>query len=399
MIAQPGDVVLVLGRSQCQELGVVVRIAGAGEHGVLPDQDPETVARVVERVGLEVAAAPISDHVRTRLGEQLQRLDAARVIRLAREQAGRDPVRAFREHGNAVHDERERLASGLFGLGLAPQDQRPKTDRMLPRVQRRAAGDEPGAQSIQRRRTDPVREPAPRPVHRQHRSGRAIPHRRRRGRDLPSGRIAQLDLHGQTGHRPARALAPRLDIDLERDDGLPRVGRQNSHPGAPQPGVQAPLDPHAPDADVHVTGAVVPAELGLRLANPDTLLGRVPAPRHLYVSAGPPGRDRLEDDLQGAIRVDAPRDVELERHESRVVRGEGLAAKQYAGAPVEPLEHEEVALARGARAQSGERPLEPPLALLDPAAGSRGVIEVGVRQCAAGYQRLVHAPWHGGRPV
>ena len=60
---QPPDLLADLDLEVGQELRVGQRVDAAGEHEVLPDQDSEAVAQVVERLGLVVAAAPDPDHV------------------------------------------------------------------------------------------------------------------------------------------------------------------------------------------------------------------------------------------------------------------------------------------------------------------------------------------------
>ena len=107
------------------ELRVGQRVDAAGEHEVLPDQDPVSVAQVVERLGLVVAAAPDTDHVvvRCRRGaEQRVELGGGHA---RRKRVGRNPVGALGEDRHAVDDERERLAPFV---GLAPELERAQSD-------------------------------------------------------------------------------------------------------------------------------------------------------------------------------------------------------------------------------------------------------------------------------
>ena len=108
-----------------QELRVGQWVDAAGEHEVLPDQDPVSVAQVVERLGLVVAAAPDTDHVvvRGRRGaEQCVELGRGHA---GRERVGRNPVGALGEYRHAVDHERERLAPLVWP---APKFERAEAD-------------------------------------------------------------------------------------------------------------------------------------------------------------------------------------------------------------------------------------------------------------------------------
>ena len=116
------------------------RVAGierAGEHEILPDQQAELVAQVVEVLGLVDPAAPDAHHVHVGRDRGLQ---VARII--APGEAGdkgarRDPVGALCENRPAVDDELERLAPFVR---LAVERDRPQPDPAHSRADPSAVG-------------------------------------------------------------------------------------------------------------------------------------------------------------------------------------------------------------------------------------------------------------------
>ena len=84
------------------KIGKVVRVGGAGEREVLPDEKPEAVAGVVEVLGLVEAAAPDAEHVEPGAFRLAQSLVELALVDLAGETAIGDPVRAFGEDLLAV---------------------------------------------------------------------------------------------------------------------------------------------------------------------------------------------------------------------------------------------------------------------------------------------------------
>lgn len=155
-MAQPPDLLGDLLADVGEEGRVAERIDAAGEHEVLPDQDPQPVAQVVEGLDLVVAAAPDADHVvvggRRRAQESLQLggRDAPG------EGVGRDPVAALREDGDAVDDEGERLAPDV---GFAPQLERPEADLERPGLERPLTVDQLDLDPIERLPAQAVRPP------------------------------------------------------------------------------------------------------------------------------------------------------------------------------------------------------------------------------------------------
>ena len=80
----------------------VAGIEMAGEHEVLPDQQAERVAGLVEARRLVAAAAPDADHVHVGVGGGLQQVAGLRRGDAAGQRVGRDPVGAAGEDGAAV---------------------------------------------------------------------------------------------------------------------------------------------------------------------------------------------------------------------------------------------------------------------------------------------------------
>ena len=105
------------------------RVRHAGEHHVVPEEDAETVALVVEEVALEVAAAPHADHVHVRRDGAAEQVAGALRGLVAGSRVARNPVRALREDGDAVHADREARA-GLVrrAVDLDPAQSDPAID-------------------------------------------------------------------------------------------------------------------------------------------------------------------------------------------------------------------------------------------------------------------------------
>ena len=106
MIAEAADLVFGLG------FDVEFEAVGAGlpvvaEHEVLPDQDAEFVADLVELVGLVVASAPMADHVHVGVAGGFEDAAIVGCRDAIGEAVKRDNVGAFGEDRNAVDDELE----------------------------------------------------------------------------------------------------------------------------------------------------------------------------------------------------------------------------------------------------------------------------------------------------
>ena len=106
-----GDLALDLGQEfRCR------RVEMAGEHEVLPDQQAELVAGLVEAGRLVAAAAPDADHVHVGVGGRLQQVAGRLRGDAAGQGVGGDPVGAAGEDGAAVDAQAEAAAGGV-GLG------------------------------------------------------------------------------------------------------------------------------------------------------------------------------------------------------------------------------------------------------------------------------------------
>ncbi len=100
-----------------RERGIVERVIEVRETEVLPHQQPEPIARRVERVGLVGHRAADADHVETGVAGEPEQVAIGRVVRVQRERRGAAPACAAREHGHAVDAQSEPLAVGA-GIDL-----------------------------------------------------------------------------------------------------------------------------------------------------------------------------------------------------------------------------------------------------------------------------------------
>ena len=100
-------------RPPAHERVVRRRIVHAGEHEVLPDQDAELVAQVVEEVGLVDHRAADADHVDAGVAQTLERGAIATGIRIESGDIQRSPADTAAEHWNAVDAYAETLAVGV----------------------------------------------------------------------------------------------------------------------------------------------------------------------------------------------------------------------------------------------------------------------------------------------
>ena len=105
-MAQPPDLILRLGPRAGHE-GVVGRVKRAGEHEILPHEQPQLVAQIVEILAFVDAAAPDPHHVHVRLDRTAQ---VALVIGAGQpgdETVRGNPVGPLGEDRPAVDDELE----------------------------------------------------------------------------------------------------------------------------------------------------------------------------------------------------------------------------------------------------------------------------------------------------
>ena len=134
---QPPDLEFRLGARTGQEC-VVRRVQRAGEHEILPHQQPELVAQVVEILALVDAAAPDPHHVHVGLGRAAQVPLVVGAGQPGDETVRGNPVGALGEDRPAVDDKLERFAPRV---GVAVQGDRAQSDPALPpadRARRRA---------------------------------------------------------------------------------------------------------------------------------------------------------------------------------------------------------------------------------------------------------------------
>ena len=92
-------------------------IVAAREHEVLPDEQPQFVAQIVEDILLVLSAAPDADHVHIRRFRAFEKVTVALRCLPVFERVTRDPVRAFREKHAAVHT-KCKPQCGIAGFGI-----------------------------------------------------------------------------------------------------------------------------------------------------------------------------------------------------------------------------------------------------------------------------------------
>src|SRR2546430_491511 len=114
---------------------LLLRVRGAGEEEVLPDEEPEFVGEVVEVLALVDPAAPDPQIVDVRVGGLGEPGFVAVPGHPAGERVVGDPVGAAYEHGYVVDHDGERRAVGVRG---GVQAYRPEADLLRPAVQRAA---------------------------------------------------------------------------------------------------------------------------------------------------------------------------------------------------------------------------------------------------------------------
>ncbi|MDH6620058.1 hypothetical protein M2163_007166 [Streptomyces sp. SAI-135] len=253
---QPYDVLPGL-RLHLTPQRLLLRIGRAGEREVLPDQQPQLVAGVVEVLALVDPPAPHPYEVDTRVGRLPQPLPVPLTGDPGREHVVRDPVHAAGEEPLAVQHEREPRAV-LVGRPVQPDG--PETHPPPPHVQRSALVQQRQLDVVERLFPVPARPPQPRVRHLEPHAARgpvdrgACPHPVHDGlhrqRRLDPG---PLHVHGQL--HDSHALFD---------------GDQRPHPR--DPGRRPPLQTHRPpDPGRHQRGPPVPAERTGHLA--DVLIG------------------------------------------------------------------------------------------------------------------------------
>ena len=260
MVADAGGLMFGL-PGRLGEEGLGGRIEVAGEHEVLPDEDAECVAGLVEAGGLVASAAPA--HVHVRVGGRLQQVARGGWRDAAGQRVGGDPVRAAGEDVAAVDGELEAAAHRVRLGDEADVAQREREDAGPV-----ADGD---AQAVDHGLTDAQRLPERGVVQRQMAEESAGARIGAADRD----RAADLDA---PVHRLLRKTA-QADLDLQID-AAGRVCLRDRRPGDLTLGADEPDG--AVDADRGERNGPVPAEVALRLAQHVAVRDRAvgDAPRH-----------------------------------------------------------------------------------------------------------------------
>lgn len=249
---QPYDVLPGL-RLHLTPQRLLLRVGGTCEREVLPDQQPELVAGVVEVLALVDPAAPDPHQVHSGLGRLSQPLPVPLTGDPGGEHVVRDPVHAAREEPLAVDDEGE---PGAVRVGRAVQLDGTEADPAPPHVQRAVLVQQRQLDVVQRLFTVSARPPQPSPGHFEAYdplgavNGSARPH----------------PTHGSLDAQ--RRLDPGpLDVDSQLHDAqaLFADGHERPHPG--DPGRRPPFEAHRPpDPGRHQRGPPVPAERAGHLA-------------------------------------------------------------------------------------------------------------------------------------
>src|SRR5689334_3408902 len=92
---------------------IVFWIHRAGEHEVLPDQDAEPIALVVEMIVLVNSAAPDAQHRHIRVAGHRQQSGIALIWNGAYERVARDPVGASGEDRDSVEHKTKEAGAAL----------------------------------------------------------------------------------------------------------------------------------------------------------------------------------------------------------------------------------------------------------------------------------------------
>ena len=96
-----------------QERLVRRRVVHVGEHEVLPDENAELIAEIVEGVGLVDHRPADAQHVHAGVSQAFERDAIVVGASIEPSQIERSPAGAATEHREAVHDEAETLAIGV----------------------------------------------------------------------------------------------------------------------------------------------------------------------------------------------------------------------------------------------------------------------------------------------
>jgi len=272
--SQPPHLIPGLGFHLGGEIRHVLRVRSAGEHEVLPDQDAQRVAQVVEDIVLVDAPAPHAQHVHVRVAGGFQQHLVPLGGDRAHERIGRDPVGAPGEDRHAVEHEAEEARPRLRRVDRLVEGDGADAGAPLPRVHDGVPGQEVNLQRVERRVAQIMRPPQSRVFDRQVGGGLTGGDSQR----VAGGRAAAR--RGQADGGCQRAISGEaLDLHAHGDDGfVPRRSQMQGvevHAAQRRCPLPAQFD-RPPQADSRQTWPPVPPEAELSLAHENALLVRPP---------------------------------------------------------------------------------------------------------------------------
>ena len=335
MVAQAADVVLKLGADARLEVFAQV-VHGAGEHEVLPHQQAQLVADVIEEVVGIVPAAPDAHGVHVGQTRVLQQPPRALGGAAAQQVVLGDVIRAHREDLHAVDDVAEVLAGGVLFAG---NGERPKADAALPAVQLHAVPGQPDLHGVHRLVAE-ARGPPELGILDFDCAFRAV--------GEVAGAVGGLHVHVHL----QRAAAPAGDagVDVQGD---PAVFMTLAHQHVADAGA-VPADEHdvPPDAAVGQPRTPVPAEHAVGLAQVGEALHGVAGPLQpvrlirladVFGGRGEGDGDGVFAGLQQGLHVELPGAVHVVRHAGQLAvdlhRRQGV---QALAAQIHPLAAKQV---------------------------------------------------------
>ena len=311
----------------------ILRVAAAGKHEVMRDQDAEFVALRVERVLLVDAPTPDAHGVDVgalRRGEQLVVTGA---VHPREDRVGRRPVHALEEDFLAVDRDDERDPAVVVGF----LDERDRADAETPAapVEFLPAAVKRGIPIIQRLRAVVVRPPEFRG---RHREALGMPPAAGIARDA---HLPRLPRHGELALDRARLAVVVAQLDQRLELGRAVLHRHRAHKDV---GDLGPVDEEErnglPDADGDHARRDVPAvaRLGLAHLQPRDL---AVAPNLGRVGASLRKQRRTQPHLEPVrTRDDLVRHVHAQRRELIVVPADLLAVEINRREAVETLEQQ-----------------------------------------------------------
>lgn len=385
MRGEPGHVLPRLGLDlPAQRL--LLGVGGAGEEEVLPDQQAEFVAGVVELVALVESAAPDPDQVHARRDRLAEPAAVAGGVDPGGQHVVRDPVDAAGEDRRAVDDQREgaapRVACGV-------QDDGAKADPAPPGVERCGAVEQGDLAVVERLFAVAAGPPQGGAGYL---GGDGEPVRAGRRRGLDEG-LAHLEPYGQRAAGAGRGTF-QLHPDL---DPAGAVGDRDQRRHGGEPGGGPVLDPDLlPDARGDQGRAPVPAEGAGHLA--DVLEG-------LGVRVRPVAEQRADpfglgvgggegDGQRGAGGRVPPGDVEAVAAVHVPGGPQRGVAEPDVGDGVQPVEDQVGPFVAGPPGRQDG--LVSPVGPSDPGGVGLVPVQERVREQAGGHQVGVHTARYGG---